>query len=248
MAHSDDGDERSSLTRAHLWRRAVVVAVVGVVGVTYAASALVTAGPITPLSLELVPVASRVTEPYLVQNWQLFAPDPISEERGAVARVRCTDGTVTDYEDITSEHIDAIHASRFFPSRQSRLVSNSMFNIFLQDPYLARYREALDGMVEEGAPAGATAAPGSVGPGAEPGADELEALTTVTPEELELREQGQRVLANFAAWSLAQRCPDGVEAAQLRYVLHRFPRWSERHRWDEMGDVEILESAWQPVS
>ncbi len=229
MARSDDGDERSPLTRAQLWRRVAAVAVVGAVGVTYAASALVTAGPITPLSLELVPVASRLTEPYLVQNWQLFAPDPISEERGAVARLRCADGTVTDYEDITTEHIDTIHASRFFPSRQSRLVSNSMFNIFLQDPYLARYREALEGMAEESV-------------------YDTDALTAVTPEELELREQGQQVLANFAGWSLAERCPDGVEAAQLRYVLHRFPRWSERHRWDETGDVEILESTWQPVS
>lgn len=248
MTHSDDGDGRSPLTRAQLWRRAAAVAVVGVVGVAYAASALVTAGPITPLSLELVPVASRLTEPYLVQNWQLFAPDPISEERGAVARVRCTDGTVTEFEDITTEHIDAIHASRFFPSRQSRLVSNSMFNIFLQDPYLARYREALDGIVEDGVAGEPGAAPADGEPSAEPSAEQLDALTAVTPEELELREQGQQVLANVAAWSLAERCPDGVEAAQLRYVLHRFPRWSERHRWDEMGDVEILESTWQPVS
>ena len=225
MGTPDDGDGRPG--RGAWWLRAAAVAVVGIVGLTYTGAALVTAGPITPLSLTFTPAASKIVDPYLVQNWQLFAPDPISEERGAVARVRCADGTETEFVDITTEHIEAIHDTRFFPSRQSRVISNGMFNMFLEDPYLSRYRDSVDETATEAA---------------------SDLLVHASPEELELREQGEQVLANFAAWSLADSCPDGVEAAQLRYVLHQFPRWSERDRWEDDGDVEILESAWLSIS
>lgn len=234
MTRPGDGDEPRRLTRGTVWRRAVAVAVVGAVGVVYVGAAVITAGPITPMSVALTPAASVVTEPYLVQNWQLFAPDPISEERGAVARLRCADGTTTEFVDITSEHVEAIHATRFFPSRQSRIVSNSMFNLFLEDPYLARYRESLS---------------------SEPGADSVEdtssadPLLPISPDEVAVREQGEQVLANFAHWSLADRCPEGdASDVQLRYVLHQFPRWSERHQWRENGETEILESGWHPLS
>lgn len=234
MIWPDDGDEQTRARRASVRWRAVAVAVVGVVGAVYVASALVTAGPITPLSLKVVPVASKVTEPYLVQNWQLFAPDPISEERGAVARARCVDGSTTQFVDITSEHVEAVQATRLFPSRQSRVVSNSMFNLFLQDPYLARYRESVE--------------PATADDADEPGAVAAEdPLLTVSPDEVAVRQQGERVLANFAQWSLADLCASGVQEVQLRYVLHKFPRWSQRDHWQDNGELQILESGWQRV-
>ena len=225
---SDDGGPAPTVTRRQLAIRGIAVAVVGVVGTTYLAAAIVSAGPITPLSVQLAPAANEVVQPYFVQNWQLFAPDPISEERGIVARARCEDGTTTPFVDVTSEHIDDIHETRLFPSRMSRLVSNGMFNVFLEDPYLARYREALD-------------EPGAAQPddGAEPVVP-----VPLSEGEREIRELGEHVLVSVADRGLAVHCATGTEAVQLRYMLHRFPRWSERESWRDTGEVDILETQW----
>lgn len=197
-------------------------------GLVYFSSALLSAGPMTPLTLAHGSRAAAVLGPYFQQNWQLFAPDPISEERGIVARVRCSDGEVTPFEDVTTQHIEAIHSTRFFPSRKSRLVSNGLMQVFLQDPYLVRFRarveekpvERADGRILEGED------------------------VPLSKEERDVRAKGERVLVRFAAWSLADRCADRVQDVQLRYMLHKFPRWSQRERWQDNGEISILESSW----
>lgn len=228
MGSPDSGGGSLPVPVRRLWARVVAVAAVGVIGVLYVVSAVITAGPITPLSLRYGEVANKVIQPYFAQNWQLFAPDPISEEWGTLARLRCVDGRTTDFVDITSPHIDAIHNTRLFPSRQQRIVSNSMLSIFVQDPHLRRYREKL--IDEEVVHDGATTRD--------------DPLLAATREEIAVREQAESVLARFAIASVPYGCEGDPEAVQLRYMMHRFPPWSERHRWDETGTVEILESAW----
>ncbi|WP_406467467.1 DUF5819 family protein [Streptomyces sp. NBC_01594] len=53
--------------------------------------------------------------PYFAQNWMLFAPDPLADDRGILARAKCADGRVTEYYDVTSPYIHAAQDSRFFP-------------------------------------------------------------------------------------------------------------------------------------
>lgn len=214
-----------------LGRKAAAVGILSIIGFTYFASVAITAGPITPLSLELTPAASKVIRPYLVQNWKLFAPDPISEERGLVARARCSDGTETEFLDITTPHIQDIHETRLFPSRISRLVSNGMFNLFVEDPYLSRYRQTSDDPTTS-----VDTSPTESDPD----------LLALSDAEVEMRRQGEIVMARFAAWSLQDECADVVEV-QLRYVLHSFPRWSDRENWRAEGDINILESQWFPA-
>lgn len=106
-----------------------------VAGLTIVASfgvcALTLAGPVTPIQFDVGPVADLLN-PQFSQNWQLFAPDPISDERGVVVRLRCG-GKVSPWTDITSASIATTQASRFFPARESRIVSNALIERFAQD-------------------------------------------------------------------------------------------------------------------
>lgn len=218
-------DGAAPLTARSRLTRGLALATVVVAGFVYFASAVLTTAPITPLTLVHGERANRVLSPYVSQNWQLFAPDPISEDRGIAAQVRCADGAESPFVDVTTPTVEAVHRSRFFPSRMSRVVSNGIMHVFLQDPFLLRFRED---------------APDSDAPEALPRAEQL------SPQERESRARGERTLHRFAAWALADRCAEAGEVSQvrLRYVIHRFPRWSERDRWSETGDVDVLETAW----
>ena len=192
----------------------------------YFAAAALTTAPLNPLTLEHGAAANRVVSPFFVQNWQLFAPDPMSEDRGVVARVRCSDGTVSGFTDITSEHVKAVHDTRLFPSRMSRITSNGVLHVFLQDPYLSRFRET----------ASTSEAP-----------EALPDLEQLSPEEREIRLRGERTLVAFAADTMEGQCVGDVEAVQLRYMIHRFPRWSERENWRKTGDITVLEAPWSSI-
>ena len=112
-------------------RNLVLAAAGAAVVATFSANALVLAGPTTPIKFDVGPAASLLN-PHLSQNWQLFAPDPISDERGVVARLRC-DGKETGWTDISSRAIARTQGSRFFPDRESRIVSNSLVERFAED-------------------------------------------------------------------------------------------------------------------
>jgi hypothetical protein len=105
----------------------------------FGAMAMVLAGPLTPIKFDVGGAASLLN-PYFSQNWQLFAPDPVSDERGVVARLRCG-GEATSWKDITSRAIVRTQASRFFPPRESRIVSNAVLQRFAQDDLTERLSE-----------------------------------------------------------------------------------------------------------
>jgi hypothetical protein len=105
----------------------------------FGAMAMVLAGPLTPIKFDVGGAASLLN-PYFSQNWQLFAPDPVSDERGVIARLRCS-GEATSWKDITSRAIVRTQASRFFPPRESRIVSNAVLQRFAQDDLTERLSE-----------------------------------------------------------------------------------------------------------
>jgi len=105
----------------------------------FGAMAMVLAGPLTPIKFD-VGGAAALLNPYFSQNWQLFAPDPVSDERGVIARLRCG-GEATGWKDITSRAIVRTQASRFFPPRESRIVSNAVLQRFTQDDLTERLSE-----------------------------------------------------------------------------------------------------------
>jgi hypothetical protein len=75
-------------------------------------------GPLNPIKLAWGDEITSYMTPYFEQNWSLFAPDPISEERGMLVRARVTDdnGTVrtTEFADITNPPIKAFTTTGSF--------------------------------------------------------------------------------------------------------------------------------------
>ncbi|MCY0947638.1 DUF5819 family protein [Streptomyces antarcticus] len=51
--------------------------------------------PLTPMKIRYYNKVATYLEPCSAQNWMLFAPDPLSENRGILARAQCRDGSVT---------------------------------------------------------------------------------------------------------------------------------------------------------
>jgi hypothetical protein len=119
-------------------RQIAALAGLGVVG-CFSMAALVLSGPVTPIKFDVGPAAA-VLNPHLSQSWQLFAPDPISDERGVVARMRCAGG-VTGWKDISSAPIARTQGSRFFPPRESRVLSNAIVERFAHDDITKRLEE-----------------------------------------------------------------------------------------------------------
>lgn len=117
-------------------RRTVLAALGLTLVATFGAMAMVLAGPLTPIKFDVGGAASMLN-PYFSQNWQLFAPDPVSDERGVIARFECN-GDATDWKDITSHATVRTQASRFFPPRESRIVSSAVLQRFAEDDLTER--------------------------------------------------------------------------------------------------------------
>ncbi|KGN37579.1 DUF5819 family protein [Knoellia subterranea] len=225
------------MTSRTRFARRVALGAAATVLTVYPLSALVLAGPKTPITFELYPVVASYMHPYFPQNWNLFAPDPISEERGAIARFRCTEtGEPTEWVNITQRGIDKVHASRLFPSRESRIVSNSIITRFREDDVILR--------VDKRQTASA-AAPKDQGTNAPTdGATDalLEPLREASQQE---KDDIERVLARYASARQPSVCAGGpASQVQLRFVFHKFPGWSSRNDLDKTGDIETFDTEW----
>jgi len=183
----------------------------------FGACALVLAGPVTPIKFDVGPAASLLN-PHLSQNWQLFAPDPISDERGVVARVRCQ-GETTDWTDISSSAIARTQSSRFFPDRESRIVSNALVERFAQDDISKRLEARGE---EELAPSDA-----GMQRRAERVLARYAALEVPCPSALGVAE--------------------GPTAVQLRYVVQPLAPWSKRSERPARAEPRITDSEWIPL-
>lgn len=184
---------------------------------TFGACALVLAGPVTPIKFDVGPLVSLLN-PHLSQNWQLFAPDPISDERGVVARIRCR-GTTTEWTDISPSAIARTQSSRLFPDRESRIVSNALVERFAQDDISKR----LEARGKE------DLAPSDFG--AQPRAERVLA----------------RYAALQIPCRSALGVADGPSAVQLRYVVQSPAPWSKRDEGSARAEPRITDSEWIPL-
>lgn len=185
---------------------------------SFGACAVVLAGPVTPITFDVGSAAS-ILNPHFSQNWQLFAPDPISDERGVVARFRCGHSD-SPWIDITSTAIAETQSSRFFPPRESRIVSNALVERFAQDDVSKRLvSRGKDDLLPEGDASAARA-------------ERLLARYAVLSGSCPFGENGGHV---------------SPSAVQLRYVTRALPPWSERGKESARGEPEVFESDWLPL-
>lgn len=216
--------------RTRLSRR-LALAVAAVVLVVYPLSALVLAGPKTPITFTVYPTVASYMHPHFPQNWNLFAPDPISEERGALARYHCGSAAgATDWINITERGIAKVHATRFFPSRESRVVSNSIITRFREDDVILRTDKR------------AQAAPEATDTPAQADSQLLSSLREASQQE---KDDVERVLARYASARAPEIC-DGApaEQVQIRFLFHKFPGWSSRDDLTTTGEISTFDSEW----
>ncbi len=180
----------------------------------YVSVALVIAGPVTPISLALAPVSARF-EPYLAQSWQLFGPDPVSEERGILARTKCADRR-SMFKDVTTPAVVGAQASRLFPPRENRILGNLLVARFEQDDITARLERD------------------------ERASDFPDLQRPQKDEEL----RTERLIARYAAERLRCDRGERPQSVQIRYVFHTFPGWSKRTDPDARGHVRYFDSGW----
>ncbi|AOR33759.1 hypothetical protein BFF78_24255 [Streptomyces fodineus] len=207
------------MTERVVVRRAVLVSGAALLG-AYLATAALTQAPLNPVKLRYYNEIHSVTEPYLSQNWMLFAPDPLSDDRGILARAKCGNGRLTGFYDVTRPYVDRVQRDRFFPSRINRLVSGTITQMDTPDPVLERLR---DKEVEK-----------------------KKRPVPLLPDEKASRNKAEIFLARYSLSQLPKVC-DGAapSAVQVRMYVHELPSWSQRKDSSAKGRTSFEDLKWR---
>lgn len=194
--------------------------------------------PLNPVSLDHNNLVNHYMAPLFQQNWQLFAPNPVNEERGLLvrARVRRADGAITEtaFHDFTSPLITDLHATRLFPPRKSRMVSNTMQLLGFRDPIADRLRRRIDDLRADELIDGAGA----------PGDDAAREPLPLSPSEQHVYRTAVEVLRSVATEAARERWGDGVVEIQVRIVVHQFPPFSRRGDDPGVGELVVQDVEW----
>ncbi|MCC3768924.1 DUF5819 family protein [Streptomyces sp. UNOC14_S4] len=175
--------------------------------------------PLTPVKLRYYHYAADYLGPYFSQNWMLFAPDPLSDNRGILARVMCSDGSTTGFYDVTTKYVEKAQQSRFFPSRMSRLVTGSVQQINGSDPVLMRLRESEKEKKKPELP--------------------------LTPYEKTSQKEAVRFLSRYSLSQIPHACGGGApEKIQIRMYVQQLPPWSKRHDPKAEDKVDVQDMEW----
>lgn len=221
-------------------RPPVVLAVVavGVVVALHAAMTFLLVAPKGALSVDSGPLVHRWSTPLFTQNWQLFAPDPVSDDRGLLARA--SDGPFTD---LTTPELDGIEG-HLVPARTTRL-STGAIRALQQDVHVLDYFSGAradgtcpprrtDGDLRAEAKLTGTAV-----------LDRVDRLATdpCVPAGLRAAYRTDRAYAVRLALSAL---PVGSSRVQLRLVTYHFPRFDQRQQRSS-GQVSSVTFPWWPA-
>ncbi|MFM9583095.1 DUF5819 family protein [Streptomyces caniscabiei] len=203
---------------AHLVTRRVALLVGAALLGAHFLMAAMSQAPLNPVKLRLYDETSSYLDPYFTQNWLLFAPDPLSDDRGVMARAKCANGVNSDYYDVTTPHIRAVQQDRFFPSRVSRLVTSSLQMVTDQDPVLDRLRSAEK--------------------------KKRKPVVPLTSYEKNARDGAVRFLSRYALSQMPHACDGDVKSLQVRMYVHELPEWSERDAPPRRAKVIVQDFRW----
>ncbi|MCX4583770.1 DUF5819 family protein [Streptomyces sp. NBC_01481] len=188
--------------------------------------------PLSPAKIQLHAVISGYLDPYFTQNWSLFAPEPVKNDEGIVARAKCADGSVTDYYDVTGPLIKETQDDRFFPSRVPRLVSTGIRQLNDSDDLLLRLRQKQESKNTEDSKA-------------KDGKGKRD--IPLTPFEERQHEDAERSLSRFALTKMGNVCPDGTgpTAVQARMYVKTLPPWSQRNNSKAKSSLDLYDLPWK---
>jgi Family of unknown function (DUF5819) len=186
--------------------------------------------PLNPLKLRYHHLIVGYMHPFFIQNWQLFAPDPVKDTRVLViaCRLRQPDGTLTEtaWIDISAPFRQARARNRFTPAdRLERPQSSAVHIVFHRDEILTTLEERrTEGDTEYN-----------------------KVVEQLTEAEKRQREEGYLVLNRIASAHCDHLYGRGRTAeVRVRIAILRFPRFSERHRPDSEGKLGYVALDWAP--
>ena len=192
--------------------------------------------PINPITVDLAPAISAYTQPFFRQNWQLFAPNPVSQENGLLVRalVENDDGseTITDYFDLTSPIINSIHSTRLFPPRRTRLGTSIHQLLAFRDPLAERLRQVQFSENSESE---------------EAFKDNTLDRLPLMPAEKETHELAVHLLRKLATEAVREQWGENVTHIQVRFVTHDPPPFSQRKSSEQIGEITTTDSEWMTI-
>jgi hypothetical protein len=211
---------------------ALLPALLGAALAFHFATTLAYLTPLNPWKLSFYQLVNSYMHPLFVQNWHLFAPDPVRDTRVLTVscRLRQPDGSLieTPWVDVSTPFRQARQANRITPAdRMDRPQSSAMHALFSRDEtllLLQKHRRDED---------------------ADSGYDRL-------LEELGRGEARQREGALTVLNRIASAHCDSLHGAgrtvevRPRIVVLQYPRFSERHRPDADGELTYHLLDWAP--
>lgn len=188
--------------------------------ILYIANTVLYLTPPNPVKVRLLPLVFAIEHPLFVQNWHLFAPDPIRSN--FVLAVRCRTGDrITPWRDATKPMLARLHQDRNSPmSRLLRIQQNAIRLAFgwTSDEWLRLLcrRETRHARCR--------------------GED---------PETARQQEIGFVLLRRSGSLACDEVVGAGrATAVQLTVLVHQPPPWSKRHLPDEGGSTRSIVFPW----
>ncbi|MEU6061983.1 DUF5819 family protein [Streptomyces sp. NPDC047097] len=175
--------------------------------------------PLSPAKLVYGDPVAEYLDPYFSQNWQLFAPTPVSDNRGILARATCADGSVTQYYDVSTRAVEKAQDSRFFPSREVRIVSAHLQNITNSEEIVRRIRQRQT--------------------------NDKKPMLPPLPYERATEAEAVKGLSRYAYDQMPTVCNGKAAKVQVRMYVDQLPPWSKRHDPSAEGKVLVKDFAWQ---
>ncbi len=207
------------MTHSYRTTRRAALVVGGALLCAHMTMAALSQAPLNPAKLVYGDRVAEYLDPYFSQNWQLFAPTPLSDDRGVLARAACADGSVTQYYDVSARGVEKVQSSRFFPSRENRIVSAHLQNLTSSEELLRRIRQQQT--------------------------NDKKPLLPPLPYEKATEAESIEGLSRYAYDQLPAVCDGETERIQIRMYVHELPPWSKRHDPSAEGKVLVHDFAWQ---
>jgi hypothetical protein len=204
-----------------------VVAVGAFVAFHFTMVVLYNARP-NPIKLRHSRLIGGYIDPLFTQDWHLFSPNPINFDIILLvrARLRAAEGGVveTRWIDITTPLLDKLHRRRL--SSLGSLAHIQTYTLLARSPSPA-YREFEQLLCRGDSPVAAC--------------DEDSPALDVQ------RQMAERLMVRVASAHARRLFPaDEIVAVQVRTVLSRFPRFSQRQRRDASPALSVVDSPWLP--
>lgn len=186
----------------------------------YVINTLLYLTPPNPIKARFFPTIVRLIHPLFVQNWHLFAPDPVRVNQVLTVRCRLEHG-VTAWHDVTQPMLERHHRDRTSPmSRLLRIHQNAIryYTGWMPDEWRA--------LVCKRDPRASV-------------------CRRDHPDFARQREVGFYLLRRVAAAACDQVAgPGRTRAVQIGLLTHYPPPWSGRTRPEADGRTELIRLPW----